>query len=417
MLSPRFRRNNPLGRLPAERRNLAGQRSAEVDDGGPDLAGSVTHLSSGVISSPDRGANSRRRERLVICGWMVVLSLLMGAVAGCDSSAPSTTESGLQKVRLQLNWVPEAEHGGFYAAVEHGFYEQLGLDVEIIPGGVSAPVTQQLALKRVEFGVMNADWVILGRNNGAKVKAVMAPIQDSPRCLLVRPEAGIQSLQEIREITVAAKPEDPFLEFTRRALDWDQKQVTIVPYLSMQAFFSNPRYIQQGYSFSEPFLARAQGIDPVVLKVSELGYNPYTSCLVVDESLIQSDPALVKKFVQASIRGWEKYYAEPDATNVRIARLNPDQTSESLAFALEDIRQLAKWNSSTNSGLLPVGTMEDGRFEQLGRQLQEIGFVTKGEDSVFRQAYTLEFLPEPRPVTDADKAAPELGPTDAPVSE
>ncbi len=324
-------------------------------------------------------------------GWLVGLCLIL--LCGCgDGSAP--TESGREKVLLQLNWVPEAEHGGFYAALEHGYYEQLGLDVEIIPGGVSAPVTQQLAMNRVQFGVMNADWVIMGRHSGAKIQALMAPIQDSPRCLLVRPESGITSFGNFQDITIAAKPEDPFLEFTKRKLEWDKKNVTIVPYLSMQTFFTNENYAQQGYSFSEPFLAKAQGIDPVVLLVSELGYNPYTSCLVADESLIRSNPTLVRKFVQASIRGWEKYLADPQATNQRISKLNRDQTLASLEFALDDIRRLSHWDSQTQQTTLPMGSMTIERFTELGTTLREIGFISADDDSVFRNALNLSFLPE-----------------------
>jgi NitT/TauT family transport system substrate-binding protein len=327
-------------------------------------------------------------------GYQIAIGVIFGCLLlGCGASSPPS-RPGLQPVKLQLNWVPEAEHGGFYAALEHGFYEQMGLDVEIIPGGVSAPVTQQLAMNRVQFGVMNADWVILGRNNDAKIKALMAPIQDSPRCLLVRPEAQIHSLADFRDITLAAKPEDPFLEFTRQALGWEQKNVTVVPYLSMQAFFSNEKYAQQGYSFSEPFLARAQGIEPVVLMVSELGYNPYTSCLVADQSLIQSDPALVRKFVQASIRGWERYLADPESTNRRISQLNPDQTMDSLNFALEDIRRLCRWDEQLQRAPLPVGTMERDRFVDLGKSLAQIGFISTSDPSIYEQAFTLEFLPE-----------------------
>jgi NitT/TauT family transport system substrate-binding protein len=314
-----------------------------------------------------------------------------------------------------LNWVPEAEHGGFYAALEHGYYEQLGLDVEIIPGGVSAPVTQQLAMNRVQFGVMNADWVIMGRHNGAKIQALMAPIQDSPRCLLVRPETGITSFGNFENVTIAAKPEDPFLEFTKRKLLWDQKNVTIVPYLSMQAFFTNEKYAQQGYSFSEPYLARAQGIDPVVLLVSELGYNPYTSCLVADESLIKSNPTMVRKFVQASIRGWEKYLADPQATNRRIAELNRDQTMESLEFALSDVRRLARWDSATQSTMLPMGTMTAERFAELGESLRDIGFIAADDDSVFARAINPTFLPAPESSENRD-GNPAPAPTPSPES-
>ena len=59
----------------------------------------------------------------------LVLSFLF-ALAGCGERPAQ--HSG---VRLALNWFPEAEHGGFYAAQVHGFFEQQGVQVEILAGG------------------------------------------------------------------------------------------------------------------------------------------------------------------------------------------------------------------------------------------------------------------------------------------
>ena len=64
------------------------------------------------------------------------------------------------RVRLALNWFPEAEHGGFYAALVHGYYQKQGLQVEILGGGPDAPVIQRVATGAVEFGVTNADDVL-----------------------------------------------------------------------------------------------------------------------------------------------------------------------------------------------------------------------------------------------------------------
>ena len=74
-----------------------------------------------------------------MAGFLGVLAL-----AAC-SGAPSTPDAGsssaggeapaLRKVRLALNWYPEPEFGGFYAAQLSGLYREAGFDVEILPGG------------------------------------------------------------------------------------------------------------------------------------------------------------------------------------------------------------------------------------------------------------------------------------------
>ncbi len=101
-----------------------------------------------------------------------------------------TATPGLRRVTLALNWFPEVEHGGFFAADVHGFFRDEGLEVEIQSGGPGAPVIQQVATQRCDFAVANADQVLLGRDQGAQVVAVMAAMQNSPHCIMVHQRGG-----------------------------------------------------------------------------------------------------------------------------------------------------------------------------------------------------------------------------------
>ena len=62
-------------------------------------------------------------------------------MSGCRTSSDTTSPSNDAKaIQLQLNWIPDAQHGGFYEALEGGHYDQLGLNVMITPGGPGTPV-------------------------------------------------------------------------------------------------------------------------------------------------------------------------------------------------------------------------------------------------------------------------------------
>ena len=87
------------------------------------------------------------------------------AMSGCGSSLDPSTNAGQNTegsssenlpVAIQLNWYPESEHGGVFQAESDGAYTTAGLQVDIRPGGRSAPVAQELALGRVQFGFANA---------------------------------------------------------------------------------------------------------------------------------------------------------------------------------------------------------------------------------------------------------------------
>ena len=130
--------------------------------------------------------------------FCICLLLFVGC-ADSEENTATKTPDGRTKVTLMLNWFPEAEHGGYYAALVHGYYEEAGLDVEIIPGGPSAPVLQKVARGDVTFGITNADDVLLARAQDADLVAVMAPLL----CLLLGYLLAADYLPPIYSVTAA----------------------------------------------------------------------------------------------------------------------------------------------------------------------------------------------------------------------
>ncbi len=236
------------------------------------------------------------------------------AKPSADDEPGPAIDPSLPKVTLQLNWFPEAEHGGYYAALAEGYYQQAGLNVKIIPGGPDTPVLQQVARRAVTFGVVNADNLLLGRAQEMPIVALMAPLQMSPRCIMVHAKSGIRDFDDLKNMTIAMSNSTPFSYFLRKRLKLEN--VKIVPYSGNVAqFLLHKDYAQQAYVFSEPFVARKQGGDPQVLMVSDLGFNPYASVLFTHEDEIEDQPRIVEKMVSASVRGWARYIESPEAAN------------------------------------------------------------------------------------------------------
>ena len=305
-----------------------------------------------------------------------------------NSSKTILESKGLQQVTLALNWLPEAEHGGFYAALLNRDYEKEGLAVTIVPGGPDSPVIQRVGTKRVTFGISNADRIALGRAQDAAIIALMAPLQHSPRCIIVHQESGIDSLDQLQNMTLAMSDAPAFSHFLRHQLKL--KNVQIVRYTgSIAHFLRDKNFAQQGYVFSEPVVARREGAKPKALMVSKLGFDPYSSVLITHEDLVETEPELVQKFVRASVKGWTDYLLkDSDRVHAHIHSINPEMPVEVLDQGLDALKKLC-----LNDQGKFTGEMIPQRWLQLVEQLEQINLL---EPEVIKpqELFTLEFLRE-----------------------
>ena len=316
-----------------------------------------------------------------------VCSLLL---AGCsEQSFPGADGEAAERVqvKLALNWFPEAEHGGYYAALVHGLYRQEGLSVEILAGGPDAPVIQRVATGAVAFGLTNADGVLNARAAGARVVALLAPYQTNPRCIMVHEQSGITAIEQLADVTLALSQRPAFSHYLRRK--YPMTGVVVVPYHGgVGQFLLNPDFAQQAYVFSEPVIARRQGAQVRTLMVADTGFNPYASALIARDRTLAEQPELVAAMTRASAAGWLQYLRSPEETNRHIHELNPEMDMELLAEGARISRDLVLDGVSPGKG---VGYMTAARWRILEAQMVMAGVLEPG--SAADSAYTNRFLP------------------------
>lgn len=340
-------------------------------------------------------ANPVRQLTRKVALRAVLMASLIG-LAGCadnetgdlvEPPAGAPPAKALTKVELALNWFPEAEHGGYYAAHVHGFFEQAGFDVKIIPGGPGVPVIQNVATNRVQFGISNADQILVGRAKDADIVGVFAPLQTSPRCIMVHESSGITKFDDLKNLTLAVNENSTFGAILKQQVSLEGCR--IVPYPgNVTQFLLNEDFAQQGYVFSEPFVAKKEGGDPHNLLAADIGFNPYTSVLIVHADTITESPELVESFTQAVAQGWQKYLDDPAETNKYINTQNPEMALDILEFGAQELQQLC---GRADEGA-PLGDMTLERWQQMTDKLLGCGKLEA--DSVnASEAFTRQFLP------------------------
>jgi NitT/TauT family transport system substrate-binding protein len=123
----------------------------------------------------------RLSRRLVAVGAAIML-----VAVGC-SSAPAA----LTPIKLQLQWFPQAQFAGYFAAVDQGYYKAEGLDVTILPGGVDIVPATVVAGGNAEFGISWVPKALAARESGADIQFIGQVFQRSGTLQISWKDSGI----------------------------------------------------------------------------------------------------------------------------------------------------------------------------------------------------------------------------------
>jgi NitT/TauT family transport system substrate-binding protein len=315
-----------------------------------------------------------------------------GLLAACSQSLQSSTNLGpLDKVTLSTEWVAQAEHGGFYQAVATGIYKAHGLDVAIKQGGPRVNNNLLLMLGVADFIIGYAADAINSVAEEIPKITVAAPFQKAPIVLIAHPNAGNDSLEQLKGKPILVSSAGtvsywPFLKAKYNFTD-DQKR----PYnFDLDPFLADINLIQQGYLTSEPFeIERKGGFKPVVMLLADNGYNPYTNTIETRTQLVETNPDLVQRFVDASIKGWYSYFDNPAPGNELIKKDNPKMTDEQIAYSVEKLKQYGIVMSG-DAETLGIGTMADKQWKNFFDSTVATKVFSPSIN--YKDAYTLKFV-------------------------
>lgn len=315
----------------------------------------------------------------------------LAALCACSQGQPA---GGPQKtqIRFATDWLAEAEHGGFYEALATGEYAKRGLDVRIIQGGATVNVPQLVASGAVELGDGSNSFIVMNLANArAPVKAVAAFMQKDPQVLLAHPDAGINSLADMKghPILISDASRTAFWPWLKAKYGFSDAQVRSYSGDSRE-FIYNPKSVQEGYLTSEPYtIQKTAGFAPKVFLLADQGYPSYAAMVLAPDSLIQKNPAAVRAFVEASAVGWKNYlHGDPRPADALILKANPEMTEDLLASARDKMRQYGLVDGS-DAAKLGIGAMTDQHWADFFKVASDKGSAN------YKDAFSLEFLPNP----------------------
>jgi NitT/TauT family transport system substrate-binding protein len=307
-------------------------------------------------------------HRFVLFGSVLFLLL----VAGCSKqSATPDAATATVPIKLSLNWKPEPEFGGFYAAEVAGFYKQHHLNVEITGGGDQVP--QLLAAGKCDFGILAADEVVTARSKGIDLVALFAVYQTNPQGIMSHANTSAKSIGDLMNSpgTLAVQPGLPYVDFLQKK--YPNAKAKIVPYdYSITGFMADPNYSQQCFVTSEPIAAEQKGAKTKVFLIADEGFNPYATVVVVRGDYLRAHADVVNDFVQAVGLGWRDYLDDPTQANQMMGQLNQEMDAPTFIAAAKAQQPLIETAETKTSGL---GSMSEDRWGALIGQLMDLKLI------------------------------------------
>ena len=281
------------------------------------------------------------------------LAPAFGMLASCGKTS---------NIRLALNWKPDPEFGGFYAAD----FKKHGLDVEILPGGAGTPTVQMVGAGSAEFGIVSGDEILLARSKGNDVVGLFASFQQNPMAIMAHESRNLATIGDVvKEGTLAIQSGLPYARMLKQKYGFDKVKIVPSPAGDIGPFLNDEKFAQQCFITAEPLAARRKGAKVKVFPVADLGYNPYAQVMAASADIIRKQPDVVTAMIAAVREGWRVYLDNPKPANEKMQALNPSMDMATFTEVAETQKPLIE--------AAELGSMTKDRWQTLAQQLKDLG--------------------------------------------
>jgi putative hydroxymethylpyrimidine transport system substrate-binding protein len=315
------------------------------------------------------------------------------AVAAALAPAAAGAASGpLQRVSLLLDWLPNTDHAGIYAALARGDYRRLGLAPAIEVPGNATNALQEVATGHFDFAISYEPDVLLARAQGLPVEAVMALVDRPLNTILTLRSSGIRTPAQLKghSVGITGVPSDFAV---MHAVEQDAhlparsvRLVTVGYNLLPSLLAGRVDAVEGVYWTWEAVELRLSGHPVRVFHIEQFGVPNYDELvLVTSDHLIRTDPGLVRRFVAATVQGYAYAHAHPQAAASLLLRQVPHLSARLVR------QSLALLASAFDYRVPQVGYLNPAQWRRYARWMQDHGLLSPRLNPA--SAFTDAFLP------------------------
>jgi putative hydroxymethylpyrimidine transport system substrate-binding protein len=329
---------------------------------------------------------------LTRAGVVLALALVLG---GCGAKQDTISAASTKPFKVMLDWFPNADHAPLYAAIAHGYFRAVGLDVEpVVPSETAEPL-KLLAAGKVDMAISYEPEVLLARDQGLKVVSIGALVQRPLTSIIALPEQHVSGVASLAGKTVGTAGIPYQAVELHAALEHagvspaKVREVNVGFNLVAAMLSGKVAATLGGYWNYEAIQLRLLHKHPLVIPIDQAGVPTYDELvLVVREGEAHTDGVDLRAFLQALTRGEHAVRANPTAAAALVQKANPSLEPK---LQLESIEQTLPATQPASSSD-PYGWQEPSAWAAFGNWMYSHSLLAHNPNGGL-PPFTNEFLP------------------------
>jgi len=338
------------------------------------------------------GQHRSRRASAVLAAFLICTL----ALSACGAKQDTISAASTKPFKVMLDWFPNADHAALYAAIAHGDFRAVGLDVEpVVPSEAAEPL-KLLAAGKVDMAISYEPEVLLARDQGLKVVSIAALVQRPLTSIIALPEQHVSSVASLAGKTVGTAGIPYQAVELRTTLEHagvspaKVREVNVGFNLVAAMLSGKVAATLGGYWNYEAIQLRLMHKHPIVIPVNQAGVPSYDELvLVVREDEAHTDGQDLRAFLQALTRGEREVRADPAAAAALVLEANPSLERKLQLESIEQTLPAAQPADASD----PFGWQAPSAWAAFGNWMYTRGLLQHDPNAAGLSPFTNEFLP------------------------
>lgn len=278
--------------------------------------------------------------------------------------------SRLDTITIQLKWKHQFQFAGYYVAKEKGFYEDLNLHIKLKEGTDFCNPVDSVLRGSAQMGIGGTD-LLIQRNLGKPIIALLAIYQHSPLVLLSKKDTNINNIHDIigKRVMIENQSTELYAYFSNENINLNS--FINFPYKAdISLFIDNKVDFISAYITDEPYLLNKKKINYQIFSPQSAGIDFYSDILFTSEKFARNNPKELDAFINATKKGWTYALSHIDeTTNIIFEKYSKEKELNHLKYEAKESEKLIR------NDIVEIGYMYNGRWQNIGETYVKFGML------------------------------------------